>query len=786
MEGMLQSRFCRDRGSTIREPKAMTYRRITTALIVLLVPVTALLVASRLRAQEGVEQRFSELDANRDEKVTPAEFPQAAIFRLFDLNGDGEITKPEATEAFRKGVLKAATVNPSPDKLVTSSQPSKTFSAPVRQGPELLVPGEHGVGVYVADVEFTDVSEKHHRLTDFRSHKAVVIAMTSTSCPISRKYLPTLVDLARTFAGRGVQIILVNSVATDKLVDMQDAQRLFGDAAIYVHDMDESLAKAVSALTTTDVIVLDPSRTVVFHGAIDDQYGFGYSIDTPRHRYLSEALIALLDGREPQVTATTAPGCRLDIDADKSGDNALTWHRQISRLLQRHCVECHREGGAGPFALDTFEDAVAHAPMIREVVDREIMPPWFAAESEKGHSSPWINDRSLSASEKEQLLSWIANGKVAGDPEDSPQRRTFPGGWLIGKPDAEFQFAQPVMVRATGTMPYQNVVVETDLPDDKWVQAIEVRPGNPGVVHHVLVFVQASDEEGQAENDAADERSGYWGIYVPGNSTLVYPDGYARRIPKGAELRFQMHYTPNGTSTEDSTRIGLVFAKEPPRHEVRVAGIVNTRISIPPGANNHQEVADIRLPVDVQVMGFLPHMHLRGKAARYDLLSAKGTETMLDVPRYDFNWQLIYKYAEPVSLKAGDTIRFTAWYDNSADNPANPDPGRTVRWGPQTDDEMHLGYVEYIVPSEKPGEGSSIFPGRRSRGVARPAGSGVGTAFFSRLDVNRDESVTREEVRERLPNNPNAAGTIFDRLDSNGDEKLDWQEFEALSKLLDR
>ena len=185
----------------------MTIRRITTVLIVLLVPVTVVLVASRLRAQEGVEKRFSQLDANRDDKLSPAELPQAAMFRLFDLNGDGEITKPEATEAFRKGVLKAATVNSSHDVPVTSIESSKPFSAPVRQGPELLVPGEHGIGDYVADFEFTDVSEKHHRLTDFKAHKTVVFAMTSTSCPISRKYLPTLVELAKTYAGRGVPLV---------------------------------------------------------------------------------------------------------------------------------------------------------------------------------------------------------------------------------------------------------------------------------------------------------------------------------------------------------------------------------------------------------------------------------------------------------------------------------------------------------------------------------------------------------------------------------------------------
>jgi len=230
-------------------------------------------------------------------------------------------------------------------------------------------------------------------------------------------------------------------------------------------------------------------------------------------------------------------------------------------------------------------------------------------------------------------------------------------------------------------MPYKQVVVETHLTEDKWVQAIEVQPGNRSVVHHVLVFVQKGDDsEAVSESEEAEGRGGYWAIYVPGNSTRIFPTGFAKRIPKGAKLRFQMHYTPNGTATEDSTRIGLVFAKQPPEHEVRVAGVVNARLSIPPGAENHEESATIRLPMDVQVLGFLPRMHVRAKACRYNLVSTDNTaKTLLDIPRYDFNWQLLDNYLDPLPLSQGSTIKFTVWYDNSRNNPANPDPTKTVR-----------------------------------------------------------------------------------------------------------
>jgi thiol-disulfide isomerase/thioredoxin len=649
-----------------------------------------------------------------------------------------------------------------------------TNNSGFRQAPKRRIAGDHGVGRYVADVTFSDLSGKPHKLSEFAGKKATVVAMTSTSCPLSQKFLPSLAELARQFATRGVAFVLVNPIDSDRMVDLQAAEKSLDGQALYVWDKEQKLAAAVGAETTTDVIVLDASRTVVYHGCVDDQYGIGYALDAPRHRYLGDALEALLAGRSNFVAATEAPGCLLDLEQESAAAGSISYHNRISRLLQRHCVECHREGGVAPFALTSYKDVVSHAPMIRQVVESAIMPPWFAAPHE-GRASPWANDRSLSADEKSDLLGWIAEGKAEGDPRDAPQPRTFAEGWLIGKPDAVFEFAQPVAVKATGTMPYQNVVVETHLSEEKWVQAIEVRPGARQVVHHVLVFARGESDSGATRDEAADERMGYWGIYVPGNSTLVYPEGYAKRLPKGAKFRFQVHYTPNGTATEDVTRIGLVFAKQPPRHEVHVAGIVNTRLNIPPGAEDHREAATLRVPFDVQVLAFLPHMHLRGKAARYEVTRGDGQpQTLLDIPRYDFNWQLLYRYAEPLALARGDTIKFTAWYDNSEKNPANPDPAKTVRWGPQTFDEMQLGYVEYIVAGAGPTEA-----GETERRFA-----------FGVLDKDGDGALSKEELRQiaesspRLKDNLALLDVIFQRLDADGSGKLERNELGRLRELL--
>lgn len=667
-------------------------------------------VAGQSTAEKTLRERFQQLDKNRDGKITTDELPQSAFFKQRDKNGDGVITLDEAMAFLADST--AAAANPTPQKpppAQASKARRRTLAASLRQGPQPLRPGDRGVGRLVADASFTDLAGKSHRLSSFSKQRAIVIAMTSTSCPLSKKYLPTLAKLAESYAKHEVSWVLVNPQATDQPADMQSAAKSLGGKAIYVPDPQGTLARTVDALTTTDVIVLDAARTVVYHGAIDDQYGQGYSVDAPRHRYLADALDAQLAGRSPLVAATGAPGCVLELQSEPATAGTITYHNRISRIVQANCIECHREGGVAPFSLTTRADVEAHAPMIRQVVEQGLMPPWFAAppeDTEEEQPSLWANDRSLDASDKADLLAWIDGGKPAGDERDAPQARSFATGWLIGKPDAVFEFPEAVPVKASGVIPYHNVVLDTNLTEDKWIQAIEVQPGDRGVVHHMLVFLQPTDRNPSSPSDEIREDSaGFWGIYVAGNSTLVYPEGFAKRLPKGARLRCQVHYAPNGTATSDRSRIGVIFAKQVPRHEVHVVGISNPQINIPAGASNHREEASLRIPYPVQVLSLLPHMHLRATACRYKVFGEDNkSRVLLDIPRYDFNWQLLYRYFEPQPLARDEVIKFTVWYDNSDQNPANPDPTRPVRWGRQVSDEMHLGYVEYFVPGHKPGD----------------------------------------------------------------------------------
>lgn len=605
-------------------------------------------------------------------------------------------------------------------------------------------PGAAGIGraITLAGESLAGAAVK----TPVPGAKATVVVLTSTSCPLTLKYGPTLASLEKELGPKGVSFIFVNPSSLETRSEMLGHAKQLGLKGPYIHDKGQEWVSALGAKTTTEAFLFDAKGALKYRGAVDDQYSIGASLAKPRNRRLADAAAAVLAGKDPKVPATTAPGCLIEAPQGQKAEAIPTFHGRIQHIVAKSCLSCHREGGAGPFPLETFSQVRGRARMIQSVVDQGIMPPWFAA---KGVGGPWKNDISLTKAEKEDLRTWIEAGMPRGKDEDAPAMPEFASSWTIGRPDVVFQLPQPVQIPASGVMPYQNIDVPTGFTEDKWVDEIEVLPGDRRAVHHVLVFARKPRTGPLSVEDAIDEGldeiSGFFGAYVPGNSALRYPAGLAKRIPKGSVLRFQLHYTPYGSASTDQTKIGLVFAKKPPVSEVHTASVANILFTIPPGEPNHPVVGQLRVPMDVQILSYLPHMHVRGRAARYELLAGGEEKVLLDVPNYNFNWQLNYILREPLDVPAGSMLRYTAWYDNSAANPANPDPTARVRFGPQTYDEMHLGYLEYIVPGEKPGEGQGL----RRRGARRPqqgAGSAGIEAAFQRLDRSQDGFITQDEA----------------------------------------
>jgi hypothetical protein len=382
-----------------------------------------------------------------------------------------------------------------------------------------------------------------------------------------------------------------------------------------------------------------------------------------------------------------------------------TFYKDVLPVLERNCQSCHRTGEAAPMALVTYHDTRPWAKAIRQAVLTKKMPPWLADPS-VGH---FANDRTLPPADIEMLVKWCDAGAPAGKPKDAPKPVEFTEGWNIGKPDVILEMPSAYQVPATGTIEYQHFIVPTGFTEDKWVQVVELRPGNRAVVHHAAVFVRPPESKwmraakpGEPVGRQAESGISLYeeilDFHVPGAVPHALPAGQAKLVKAGSDLVFQMHYTTNGKPATDRTRIGIVFAKEPPRERIFTLQIANRGFVIPPGAADFAVDSKLTLQGDARVVALNPHMHVRGKSFEFRVTAAgKDPAVLLRVPRYDFAWQLQYYLAEPLDLTRGARIECFATFDNSSNNPANPDPSKEVRWGDQSWEEMMVGTVDVAI-----------------------------------------------------------------------------------------
>jgi hypothetical protein len=387
---------------------------------------------------------------------------------------------------------------------------------------------------------------------------------------------------------------------------------------------------------------------------------------------------------------------------ESAEESAPTWYSDVLPIFQERCQVCHREGSIGPFALDSYDDAAGWSAMIGEVVENRRMPPWHAA-PDVGH---FENDRALPDDERATILGWVEAGAPAGDPADAPPAREWPdGGWALGTPDEVIAMPRAIPVPASGVVDYQYVEIPTDFGEDKWVRAMQVMIGAREVVHHVLIFVRYPRSYGRSPR-VRGGLEGYFCSALPGDDVEPFPPGAAKLLPRGSSLIFQLHYTPNGRAQEDLSQLGLYFMDDPNQvtRRARTVALYDTHFTIPAGAPDHTVRARYRFDQDSILYGLTPHMHLRGKSFRYLLLYPDGSyRPLLHIPVWDFNWQNTYRLAQPLFIPSGSTVLGVAAFDNSADNPANPDPDRDVGFGEQTWDEMMIGYMDVIqaTPEER-------------------------------------------------------------------------------------
>lgn len=540
----------------------------------------------------------------------------------------------------------------------------------------------------VPNFTLLDTGGKSHELHR-ASGRAVVLFFTGIDCPVARKSAGKLLELKKQF-GDDVTVWLVDSeLGSDREAVRKEAEELgLGDFPLLL-DSKQAVAQALDVERTAETIVLDSKTwSIVYRGAMDDQLTEGAEKPVPTHKYVELALTAHLNGKVIETPRTAVRGCRITFGEASHANAPVSYAKEVAPILQTHCVQCHRAGDIGPFAFASYQTAKRKARMIEEVVLSQRMPPWHA----DPHFGEFSNASELSAAETQTLLRWIKQGAPRGEDADPLAAGTLESDeWPLGTPDYIVKLPKPEEIPATGVLDYRHVKIDSPVNEDVWLAATVVRPGNRKVLHHAIVYAKF---EGSG-NDLGGTGVKIAG-WAPGRLPGRLPEGTGMFLGKNAQLDIELHYTTVGTPETDQTEIGLYLHREKPRLAYKTGMALKLDFTIPPNESEARTAATFKFAKDSLVYTFTPHMHMRGSWMKYEARYPDGRrETLLSVPRFDFNWQTTYRLAEPLRVSAGTEIVCTGAFDNSPGNPSNPDPGKTVKWGPQSWDEMFIGYVGY-------------------------------------------------------------------------------------------
>ncbi|MFN8855322.1 MAG: redoxin domain-containing protein [Planctomycetaceae bacterium] len=572
------------------------------------------------------------------------------------------------------------------------------------EAPEVANPrktaAESAIGRRIPHFLLNNPEAKPVSLYDFKQAQVIAVTFLNTSCPVSNQYLAILNDLQAKYRDQPVQFVAINSHAGDTPEAIARHAREYGLEFPVLCDPQQVAADIFGATRTCETFLLDPQRRVQYQGRIDDRYGYGAQRDEPTRHDLALAIDELLANRKVEVPRTEVAGCKLTRTRRVPPRGEITWSNAVAGIIGQKCTGCHQSQASAPFALASYDDARNWGEMIREVVQQRRMPPWHADE----RYGSFHDERRLTQAELDTLVAWIDDGMPAGD---APQTTARPstgdesavaaesGSWRIGTPDVVFELPEEVTIPAKGVVPYLYFETPTNFTEDMWLQAAEARPGNRAAVHHIILYYKLPGKRGKK-----DFRDHWIDGAAPGNTPLMYPAEIGRKIPKGATLVWEMHYTATGKEEKDRSQYAFRFHKSPPSREAKMVGVMNPRFKIPAGDPNHKVLSHFSAPYDIELLSFAPHMHLRGKDFEYKAIYPDGRqEVLMSMPQYDFNWQTGYGLKQPLRLPKGTVIECTAHFDNSAGNPHNPDPKKDVTWGDQTWQEMMIGFID-MVPAE--------------------------------------------------------------------------------------
>jgi peroxiredoxin len=616
-------------------------------------------------------------------------------------------------------------------------------------------PAASRIGKKIDNLSFTGPAGKPFALYDLRGKKAVVVVFLSFDCPVSRDYAVTLTEMAKGYEGRGVAFVGVCPTRDGAAAVARQAREYQAGFPVF-RDDKLTAADAFRARATPEAFVLDRQFILRYRGRVDDGYAGRWKKKARVARHdLREALDEVLAGQAVREPVTVAVGCPVRRDGGPvAGAGKVTFHRDVLPILQKRCQGCHRPGEIGPFALMTYRQAADWAADIKEYTRTRRMPPWKPTEGPAFRDERKLTDREIAT-----LAAWADGGTPEGDPKDAPPPARFPQGWRLGKPDLVLTPDRDFLVGPRGGDLFRCFVVPTNLTEDKFVVAYEVRPGNPRVLHHTVHFIDTDrtarrlerwEQERVRREGGPDLGPGYFSVmgpgflpqgdiagWAPGLEPYFLPDGVAYYLPKGSDFVFQAHYHRNGRPEKDRTSIGLYFAKKPVDKPMQQLAVPGRFTSIPAGAADYPVRGDVWLAQDCTLYSVLPHMHLLGKKIKVTMTPPGGPPTTLvGIDDWDYDWQEMYFFKDPIRAKAGTRFTVEAVFDNSAANPRNPrDPPARVFLGEQTTNEMCFGFIG--LTTDEPGPVGFRFspngfvlrlpragswPSRPQPPAARPAG----------------------------------------------------------------
>jgi peroxiredoxin len=602
-------------------------------------------------------------------------------------------------------------------------------------------PSKAKLGEKMPNLTFKDEKGKTYRLYELENKKAIALVFLSFECPVSRSYSEPLSEIAKEFGEFGVTVWGLTTNEDETREEIAKAAKRYDLAFPVFKDERLRAALALKADITPEVFVLDCNFVLKYRGRIDNMYSERLKKHTEVTEHnLRQTLAELVTGRPVSGPATRAVGCTIPREERPiAKDGKVTYHRDVQPILQRHCQECHRPNEVGPFSLMTYKQAVNWAADIKEYTKKREMPPWKVSEGVSFQSERKLTDKQIKT-----LADWADGGTPKGIEKDAPPPAKFPDGWRLGTPDLILEPAGDFVVGASGKDIFRCFVMPTKLTEDQYVAAVELRPGNPQVVHHLLLFIDAKGagrklelaaQEKEKTKPVIDEHTGEPSKYdrgpgytrtmgvgflptagmmgwAPGLQPRYLPEGVGFHLPKGSDIVMQVHYHRNGRAEKDRTRVGLYFAKKKIDHPYQAGAVIGGSgkgplryvFAIPPGEENYKLDGDSWATKDFTMLSITPHMHLLGKSISITMTPPEGKEQkLLAIKRWDYNWQEMYFLKEPIQVKSGTRFHIEASYDNSDKNPLNPfSPPRRVTLGEQTTNEMCFvflgGYSDTRLP----------------------------------------------------------------------------------------